>query len=45
LLLCARQGIHLGYSDSAKDAGRLRAAFAIFEAQEKLVQVRPVGAL
>jgi hypothetical protein len=33
------QGIHLGYSDSAKDAGRLRAAFAIFEVQEKLVQV------
>jgi len=29
----------IGYSDSGKDAGRLAAAWALFEAQEKLVSV------
>ena len=28
-----------GYSDSGKDAGRLSAAWALFEAQEKIVAV------
>lgn len=28
----------IGYSDSGKDAGRLAAAWALFEAQEKLVR-------
>ncbi len=30
---------HTGYSDSGKDAGRLAAAWALFEAQENLVSV------
>lgn len=30
---------HAGYSDSGKDAGRLAAAWALFEAQEQLVAV------
>ena len=33
----ARQEIMLGYSDSAKDAGRMTAAWALYQAQEKLV--------
>ncbi len=31
--------VMIGYSDSAKDAGRVASAFALFEAQEKLVAV------
>ncbi len=31
--------VMIGYSDSAKDAGRLAAAWALYEAQEKLVGV------
>lgn len=31
--------VMLGYSDSAKDAGRLAAAWALYEAQERLVSV------
>ncbi len=34
-----RQQIMLGYSDSAKDAGRLTAAWALYQAQERLVEV------
>lgn len=34
-----RQEIMIGYSDSAKDAGRFSAAWELFLAQEKLVQV------
>ena len=33
------QEVMLGYSDSGKDAGRLAAAWALFQAQERLVQV------
>lgn len=33
------QEIMLGYSDSAKDAGRLAAAWALYKAQEQLVQL------
>lgn len=29
----------IGYSDSGKDAGRLAAAWALYETQEKIVQV------
>lgn len=37
---CAgRQEVMLGYSDSAKDAGLLRAAWALYTAQEGLVQL------
>lgn len=31
--------VMIGYSDSAKDAGRLAAAWALYEAQERLVEV------
>ena len=34
-----RQEIMLGYSDSAKDAGRLTAAWGLYRAQERLVEV------
>ncbi len=34
-----RQEIMIGYSDSAKDAGRLTAAWALYQAQEQLVAV------
>lgn len=34
-----RQEIMIGYSDSAKDAGRLAASWALFTAQERLVEV------
>ncbi|KAG1677399.1 hypothetical protein FOA52_010779 [Chlamydomonas sp. UWO 241] len=34
-----RQEVMVGYSDSGKDAGRMAAAWALFEAQEKLVAV------
>jgi phosphoenolpyruvate carboxylase len=33
----------IGYSDSGKDAGRLAAAWSLFETQERIVQVRPRG--
>ena len=29
----------IGYSDSGKDAGRMAAAWALFETQESIVQV------
>ena len=35
----AKQEVMLGYSDSAKDAGRLAAAWAQYTAQERLVEV------
>jgi phosphoenolpyruvate carboxylase len=39
-----RQEIMLGYSDSAKDAGMLPAAWALYQAQEQLAEVsRSVG--
>lgn len=34
-----RQEVMIGYSDSAKDAGRLGSAWALYRAQEALVQV------
>ena len=34
-----RAFLRKGYSDSGKDAGRLSAAWALFEAQEKIVAV------
>ncbi|MDH3689719.1 MAG: phosphoenolpyruvate carboxylase [Gammaproteobacteria bacterium] len=34
-----RQEIMIGYSDSAKDAGQLAAAWALYQAQEQLVEV------
>ena len=34
-----KQEIMVGYSDSAKDAGRLAAGWVQYEAQEKMVQV------
>lgn len=34
-----RQEVMLGYSDSAKDGGRLAAAWALFQAQERIVEV------
>jgi len=34
-----RQEIMIGYSDSAKDAGKLAAAWGLYQAQEKLVEV------
>ncbi len=37
--LGAHQEIMLGYSDSAKDGGRLTAAWELFKAQERLVEV------
>ncbi len=41
VLLPPLLGPHAGYSDSGKDAGRLAAAWALFEAQEKLVRSCP----
>ena len=35
----ARQEVMIGYSDSAKDGGRLAAAWALYRAQEDLVRV------
>ena len=37
--LGGRQEVMIGYSDSAKDAGRLAAAWALYQAQEQLVAV------
>jgi phosphoenolpyruvate carboxylase len=37
------QEIMIGYSDSGKDAGRLAAAWGIYEVQEKLTKVRALG--
>ena len=37
--LDGRQEVMLGYSDSAKDAGRLASAWALFRCQERLVEV------
>jgi phosphoenolpyruvate carboxylase len=34
-----RQEVMIGYSDSAKDAGKLAAAWGLYRAQERLVQV------
>src|SRR5690606_40345411 len=34
-----RQEVMIGYSDSAKDGGRLAAAWALYRAQEDLVRV------
>jgi hypothetical protein len=34
---CVDANLPAGYSDSGKDAGRLAAAWALFEAQEKIV--------
>ena len=34
-----RQEVMIGYSDSAKDAGQLGAAWSLYQAQEKLVKV------
>lgn len=34
-----KQEVMIGYSDSSKDAGRFAAAWALYEAQEKIVQV------
>jgi phosphoenolpyruvate carboxylase len=34
-----RQEVMIGYSDSAKDAGRMAAAWALYKAQEELVDV------
>ena len=31
-----RQEVMVGYSDSAKDAGRLAASWALYESQEKM---------
>ena len=36
---CTQMEIMLGYSDSAKDAGRLSASWALYTAQERLVKV------
>lgn len=36
-----KQEVMIGYSDSAKDAGRLSASWAQYETQEKLVSVLP----
>jgi phosphoenolpyruvate carboxylase len=33
------QEVMIGYSDSSKDAGRLAASWALFQAQERLVQL------
>ncbi|WP_299258887.1 phosphoenolpyruvate carboxylase [uncultured Kushneria sp.] len=38
-LIDARQEVMIGYSDSAKDAGQLAAAWAQYRAQERLVRV------
>lgn len=38
-LVRSKQEIMVGYSDSAKDAGRLAACWAQFESQEKMVKV------
>jgi phosphoenolpyruvate carboxylase len=38
-LIQGRQEVMIGYSDSAKDAGRMAASWALYRAQEALVQV------
>jgi len=38
-IISSRQEIMIGYSDSAKDAGRLAASWAQYETQEKLAEV------
>ncbi len=38
-LIAGRQEVMIGYSDSTKDAGRLAAAWALFTAQEGLVEL------
>jgi len=37
--IAGRQEVMIGYSDSAKDAGQLGAAWALYQAQERLVEV------
>ncbi|XP_076924983.1 phosphoenolpyruvate carboxylase 2-like [Bidens hawaiensis] len=37
--ICGKQEVMIGYSDSGKDAGRLSAAWMLYQAQEKLVEV------
>jgi phosphoenolpyruvate carboxylase len=37
------QEVMIGYSDSGKDAGRLAAAWGLYEVQEKLIKVAEVG--
>ena len=34
-----KQEIMVGYSDSAKDAGRLAASWALYESQEKMGKI------
>jgi phosphoenolpyruvate carboxylase len=38
-MIHSKQEIMVGYSDSAKDAGRLAANWALYESQEKMIQV------
>lgn len=38
-LIQGRQEVMIGYSDSGKDAGHMAAAWALYKAQERLVQV------
>lgn len=39
IIFCLPMCVRAGYSDSGKDAGRMAAAWALFETQEKLVAV------